>query len=446
MDSKVSQIVPRRVRGRSQIEDSEILAASIYMLAHGITYHASESQFGVSASYLNKVIRTRLEALVQVLREDKYGQMKLPKTAEEIARESRKWTGDPSNTSDTQYAFLSGCIGAADGSLIPLILRKNWKPERYRSRYGYTCQNVLAIADFDRCFSKMWDGGEGAASDTMMIKFANMTDHIPDGAFVLFDAGGYHHQKILLPFPSTRYHLKEFSDCPPETPEELFNLRHSSRRASRIECAFGIWKGRFRILKTGLVCKDMQTAQIITRATAYLHNFITRRDMERKGKVWSSAVSQTEDSDSDTANMDSEVAATLHSLAAGQGQSVHERSVGNNSTFSDSGSHTNSHCVEDAEGSSGSRTKSKSKNLADVKAVSFAVADRIRLESGKTFQASLRDKAWDQYLSYQSRNTSPEVVPRSDVQLLEDAEMCRRNEPDDRFFHHGISSSRKDDK
>ena len=67
------------------------------------------------------------------------------------------------------------------------------------------------------------------------------------GKYYLGDAGYGNKNEILSPYRSVRYHLKEFSDRPPENAQELFNLRHSSLRTT-IERGFGVLKKRFRVL------------------------------------------------------------------------------------------------------------------------------------------------------------------------------------------------------
>ena len=67
------------------------------------------------------------------------------------------------------------------------------------------------------------------------------------GKYYLGDAGYGNKNGILSPYRSVRYHLKEFSDRPPENAQELFNLRHSSLRTT-IERGFGVLKKRFRVL------------------------------------------------------------------------------------------------------------------------------------------------------------------------------------------------------
>lgn len=153
---------------------------------------------------------------------------------------------------------------------------QNILTDRWRCQKGYTCMNVLAFVNFDRCFTALWDGGDGCASDAWMIQRTCCLDQVRSGFSILFDSGGVNDPKMLLPYPSTRYHLREWDGQRPSNSKELFNLRHSSLRASRVECAFGILKSRFRILKTGIV-SSMKTAKLIVRTTAHLHNFITRR-------------------------------------------------------------------------------------------------------------------------------------------------------------------------
>lgn len=68
------------------------------------------------------------------------------------------------------------------------------------------------------------------------------------GKYYLADAGYAARPGILPPYRGVRYHLKEFgAGRRPQTPQELFNLRHSSLRTT-VERAFGTLKNRFKIL------------------------------------------------------------------------------------------------------------------------------------------------------------------------------------------------------
>ena len=54
------------------------------------------------------------------------------------------------------------------------------------------------------------------------------------GKYYLGDVGYDNKNEIFSPYRSVQYHLKEFSDRPPENAQKLFNLQHSfpTRRSS----------------------------------------------------------------------------------------------------------------------------------------------------------------------------------------------------------------------
>ena len=67
------------------------------------------------------------------------------------------------------------------------------------------------------------------------------------GKYYLGDAVYGNKNGILSLYRSVRYHLREFSDRPPENERELFNLRHLSLRTT-IERGFGVLKKLFWVL------------------------------------------------------------------------------------------------------------------------------------------------------------------------------------------------------
>jgi hypothetical protein len=97
------------------------------------------------------------------------------------------------------------------------------------------------------------------------------------GKYYLVDARYPNVPGFLAPYRCTRYHLKEFSrENPINTPQELFNHRHSSLR-NVIERTFGILKQRFPILKHA-TSYQIKTQAHIVLACCILHNFITIED------------------------------------------------------------------------------------------------------------------------------------------------------------------------
>ena len=55
--------------------------------------------------------------------------------------------------------------------------------------------------------------------------------------------------------------------------EAYYNYIHSKTRIA-VECAFGMLKSRFRILKRELDCKDMEHACLIVAGCMVLHNML----------------------------------------------------------------------------------------------------------------------------------------------------------------------------
>ena len=142
------------------------------------------------------------------------------------------------------------CIGAIDGAHVTARVPRS-QAAAYRGRKHYTSQNVLATVDFDLEFTYVLAGWEGSAHDANILS-DSMSRHdginILDGKFYLGDDGYACRTGVLSPFRKTKYHLNEFS-CRnyPRTPQELFNLGHSSLRVT-VEWAFGALENRFKIL------------------------------------------------------------------------------------------------------------------------------------------------------------------------------------------------------
>jgi DDE superfamily endonuclease len=79
---------------------------------------------------------------------------------------------------------------------------------------------------------------------------------------------------FLTPYCGTRYHLKEYSNHPPENAHELFNLRHSSFRNS-VERAIGVLKKCFPIIASCTEAHyDVDIVSNMFITCCILHNFL----------------------------------------------------------------------------------------------------------------------------------------------------------------------------
>ncbi|KAF7811888.1 protein ALP1-like [Senna tora] len=98
---------------------------------------------------------------------------------------------------------------------------------------------------------------------------------MPHGCYYLVDAGYTNDEGFLAPYRGQRYHLNEWRDGRrPVTPQECFNMRHSSAR-NVIERCFGMLKMRWTILRSPSFYPVRTHNRIIT-ACCLLHNLIRR--------------------------------------------------------------------------------------------------------------------------------------------------------------------------
>ena len=170
--------------------------------------------------------------------------------------------------------FFRDCIGAIDGSHYA-CQPPSHRAEVFRNRKGILSTNVLVAVDFDGRFLYILAGWEGSAHDWKVYMDAiDKNFVIPNGKYLLADAGYNCSHRLLTPFRGIRYHLQETArhGLRPATPEELYNLRHSQARII-VEKAIGRHKSTFRI-HTSRPSYPIATQIKLLYATAGLMNWI----------------------------------------------------------------------------------------------------------------------------------------------------------------------------
>uniref|UniRef100_A0A803MTN5 DDE Tnp4 domain-containing protein n=1 Tax=Chenopodium quinoa TaxID=63459 RepID=A0A803MTN5_CHEQI len=183
------------------------------------------------------------------------------------------------NIDSVLYCGDSHCLGqicmrpsAIDGTHVRASVPIEMQ-ERFRGRKDKTTQNVLAAVDFDLKFTYGLASWEGSAHDSRVLGDALRKGFkVPEGKYYLADAGYGDRKGFMPPFRRVRYHLKEYTDNPPENEQELFNLRHSSLRMC-IERAFGVLKKRFRILDAEPFW-SYETQVDVVLACCVIHNYL----------------------------------------------------------------------------------------------------------------------------------------------------------------------------
>lgn len=108
------------------------------------------------------------------------------------------------------FPFFKDALGAIDGTHIKATPAGEDRP-RYRDRKGDISQNVLAACNFDMEFVYVLAGWEGSAADSHLYNEARDRDYIiPDGKYLLGDAGFPGCDDCLVPYRNVRYHLREW--------------------------------------------------------------------------------------------------------------------------------------------------------------------------------------------------------------------------------------------
>lgn len=183
---------------------------------------------------------------------------------------------------DNFSPFFIDCVGAIDGTHIPVLPPEEEKIP-FRNRKGFLSQNVLAVCDFSLRFTMVLSGWEGSVADSTLWLEAHRIGalKVPEGKYLLGDAGFANCDTCLTPYRGVRYHLKEWSKAinkRPQNKEELFNLRHARLR-NVVERIFGTMKARFKILTLPRAFKLAAQARIVV-ALCTLHNILISFNQE----------------------------------------------------------------------------------------------------------------------------------------------------------------------
>jgi len=196
-----------------------------------------------------------------------------PEMYDTYLRSKAKTPPEPGHRYSWLPCYFGNCIGAVDGTHIDVFVPTS-EQAPFRTRKQKLSQNVLAVCNWDMHFTDVLSGAEGSRNDSALLVEAMQLGavKVPKGKYILGDAGFSSSDHCLIPYRSTRYHLREWgaANRRPRNKEELFNHRHSRAR-NIIERIFGVLKRRFAILNTPRPFK-MQAQADVVRALCVLHN------------------------------------------------------------------------------------------------------------------------------------------------------------------------------
>jgi len=258
------------VRDGREITAGQKLVIFLNCVATGRSIRDLQEVFHHSGSTISMLFHEVLQAVVR-----QYRSLVLERGTDRERAESAERRTEERGMK--YWPWFKDAVGALDGSHVHAFVKHGIEPAPWRNRKGFLSQNVLAVVDFDRCFTFVLPGWEGSAHDGRVLASAR-ADHgltAPLNKYYLADAGYSNSAITMVPYRGVRYHLREVQEVSlrPQTPQELFNLRHSVLR-NVVERTFGIFKGRFQILLTAPPF-SMETQVKLIYALAALHNFLT---------------------------------------------------------------------------------------------------------------------------------------------------------------------------
>lgn len=282
---ELSEIMRSRgfMRPSQYISVLEQLMILIFVAAQGVTYSTVCDRLERSLETVHRYVKSCAKSFCTAY--DCF--VKLPQNGRvhsKIRNDTRFWP------------YFRHCIGAIDGSHVPVRVREDLTA--YRNRKKQLSMNIFLACDFDMMFVFCLSGWEGSAHDARVYEDVQHKGFVvPAGKYYLGDAGYPLSATCLVPYRGVRYHLREYSGTgnEPRNAQELFNLRHSQLR-NVIERTIGVWKGRFRLLRN---CATLSPGMVtlIVYATVALHNFIRSR---------CSSIEQFQDVDVDQNDADDE--------------------------------------------------------------------------------------------------------------------------------------------
>ena len=111
---------------------------------------------------------------------------------------------------DRCFRYFSDCVGAVDGTHIHAFVLAEEHANMWNQK-GAVLQNCLFICDFDLLFTYAVTGWDGSMADATMWYNAHTNNlYIPEGKYLLADAGFGGSDVLLVPYCGVRYHLKEW--------------------------------------------------------------------------------------------------------------------------------------------------------------------------------------------------------------------------------------------
>ncbi|KAL0548927.1 hypothetical protein IC582_013404 [Cucumis melo] len=137
-----------------RIHLEEALAMFLIILGHGFSNRMVQERFQHSGETVSRWFNIVLDVIchMTVNYVIKPTDPQFKTTSDKIKQDTRYWP------------YYIDCIGAIDGTHIKVVAPKG-RHISYIGRKSITTQNIMAVCDFNTCFTFVWAGWEGVAHD-----------------------------------------------------------------------------------------------------------------------------------------------------------------------------------------------------------------------------------------------------------------------------------------
>ncbi|XP_077384014.1 uncharacterized protein LOC144022774 isoform X2 [Festucalex cinctus] len=256
------------------------VAVALWKLATNNEYRSISHLFGIGISTVCHCVHNFCTAVEKVL------------LAEVIRLPCKNKLEDMAAHFQTKWG-LPQCVGAIDGSHIPII-----RPEEYHTEYfnrkGWHSIILQAVVDAKGLFWNVFVGA-GSLHDARVLRLSGLWDLVDRGLLHSQETKNIHGHNVgyyLLgdaAYPLKSWLLKPFNDNGRLTMQQLIYNNKTSRARITVEHAFGRLKGRWRCLLNRNDCQlDKVKSMVIT--CCVLHNLCEQNGDDFLGEWEDSAI------------------------------------------------------------------------------------------------------------------------------------------------------------
>ena len=270
-------------RFRRAISVRHRLAITIWTLATPCEYRTIGHLFGVARSTVCVIVHDTCKAIVDRLFSDVVTFPQGSQLTDTICGFETNWQ-------------IPQCVGAIDGSHIPVAVPANLHTDYY-NRKGWYSILVQAVISYDYTISDVCIGWPGSVHDARVFVHSGIYQKATKGELLnssTKDISGVQVPPYLIgdaAYPMKTWLMKPFPDRGLSSNERIYNYRLSRARMV-VENGFGRLKGRWRRL---LKRNDMSLNNIptIIAACCVLHN-ICEKNRDRYDDSWNTDVAEME--------------------------------------------------------------------------------------------------------------------------------------------------------